>query len=251
MNKNDRAKSEKINSSNKIEDVVNEYIKKIYELDNSLKSLDDKIKQIDKLTDNLIDYCVKKKIFFYVENKINYTQIVTNFKIHLIKFIKNLVDPTNTIINKYIINSINGTTKTENNSSSNPNWDNVSDINSIMFKNFKNLNESFDKNVSFDDKIQITNYDEYSEGFEFNLRSNTNSKIDTSVNLNLMKLAENTDGQNNTNTLTDSHTDNLSLYIKILVNQNKYLVEFISKLISMCKILSDQELKYKKLNPYE
>jgi len=249
MDKNEKVKNEKINSANKIENIVNEYIKKIYEFDSSLKNLDEKIKQIDKLTCNLVDYCIKKKIFYYVENKISYNQIITNFKIHLIKFIKNLVDPTNTIINKYIMNSKNKTPNTENNLNSN--WDNISDINSLMFKNFKSLNESFDKNVSFRDNIQITNYDEYSEGFDFNIQSNNTSKIDTTVNLNLIKLAGSHEKQNELDTQNELDIENLSLYIKILINQNKYLVEFIDKLILMCRILSDNEYKYKKSNPYE
>lgn len=236
--KNDKIKNDKINNSYKIEDIVNGYIKKIYELDSSLKNLDEKIKEIDRLTTNLVDYCLKKKIFYYVENKISYSQIITNFKIHLIKFIKNLVDPTNTIVNKYIINSYN-TNINENNLTQN--WDNISDINSLMLANFKNLNETFDKNVSFGNNIQITNYDEYSEGFDYNINLNAHKK-DNNINFNLMKLTDNDDNYN---------IENLSLYIKILINQNKYLVEFIAKLISMCKILSDNELKYKKQNPYE
>ena len=243
-------KNEKTNGLNKIEDIVNQYVKKIYELDKSSKTLDDKIKQIDNLTDNLIDYCIKKKIFYYVENKISYNQIMLNFKNHLIGFIKNLVDPTNTIIDKYIINSKNQYGKNDD-ININSNWDNVSDINSLMLKNFKDLNESFDKNVSFDNNIQITNYDDFSEGFEFNYNSTqTKSKNsnDIPINFNLVKLAE---YENKSDTNNEMSSGSLSLYIKILVNQNKYLVEFISKLISMCKILSDQECKYKKSNPYE
>lgn len=240
---------------NKIENIVNEFIKQIYQLDKSKKTLDDKINSIDILINNLIDLCIKKKIFYYVENKISYSNIVLNFKTFLIKFIKKLVDPSDNIINKYII------LNNKNLNNTNLNWDNVSDINSLMFKNFKQLNETFEKNVSFNEE----------EGFEFNTKSNINSKlvkivenenenqeiyddennvnnenisfeIDTksNINLKLMKLVET---ENNT-------TDNLSLYIKILINQNKYLVEFVDKLIYMCKILSDTEIKYKKLNPY-
>ena len=55
---------------NKIETIINNFIKQIYELDKSNKKLDEKVKSIDTLVENLIDYCIKKKIFYYVENKI-------------------------------------------------------------------------------------------------------------------------------------------------------------------------------------
>ena len=221
---------EKLNGD-KIEDLINFFIKQIYELDESKKTLDEKISNIDNLINHLIDYCIKKKIFYYVENKISYNNIVCNFKYHLIKFIKNLVDPFDNIISKYIINDTNLT-----------NWDNISDINSLMFKNFKNLNESFEKNVSFKDSIQINNYDDGYDGFEFNIKPN-------SINNNLINFVENNEEiiENN----DKDNIKNLSLFIKILVNQNKYLVEFIDKLIFMCKILSDIDIKYKKVNPYD
>ena len=234
----------KDNSNNKLNFIVNEFIKKIYELDKSKNTLEEKIKSIDNFLNNLIDYCIKKKIFFYVENKISYTNIVLNFKSHLIKFIKNLIDPFDNIINKYInLNNPNNPNNPNNsNNSNNPNWDNISDINSLMFRNFKKLNETFEKNVSFDDKFQITNYDD-DDGFECNIKS-------LSINENLFEMA-NTNVNTNVNINIEIEIEKLSLYIKILVNQNKYLIEFIDKLNQMCKILSDPEIKYKKSNPFD
>lgn len=205
----------KKNNIKTMDKVVNEYVKKICEFDNLNKTFDEKLKNITILTDNLIDYCIKKKILYFIENKISYTSIIQNFKSHLTKFIKDLVDPSDNIITKYIIN-----TQDDNMSMGKMGWDNVSDLNSIMFKNFKNLNEPFDKNVSFGTQIQITNYDEGYDGFELN----NNDK--------------------------DSDKKILPIYIKLLVNQNKYLIEFIDKLILMCNILSEQDIKYKKNNPY-
>lgn len=214
-----------------IDKIVNEYIKKICEFDNSEITFDVKLKNITTLTDNLIDYCIKKKIFYFIENKISYTLIVQNFKSHLVKFIKDLVDPNDNIINKYIIN-----TQDDNLSIGKNGWDNFSDINSIMFKNFKNLNESFEKNVSFNSKIEITNYDEGYNGFE----------------LNKNEFKQNESTHNNESFLNDKNIDNkiLPIYIKLLLNQNKFLVEFTDKLIFMCNILSEPDYKYKKLNPY-
>lgn len=223
---------------NKIETIINNFIKQIYELDKSNKKLDEKVKSIDTLVENLIDYCIKKKIFYYVENKISYSNIAKSFKIHLITYIKNLIDPTNTIIDKYIGGI-------ENNEELNykTSWDNVSDVNSLMFKNFKQLNESFDKNVSFKEcEITQTNYDENNEGFEYNIKS-------SSINTNLLNSNISTNFTNNNEMQTN--LDNLGLYIKILINQNKYMVEFVDKLNVMCKILSDPDIKYKKVNPFE
>lgn len=216
-----------------VEKVINEYIKKICDNDILNKTFDDKLKNITILTDNLIDYCIKRKIFYFIENKINYTSIVINFKSHLTNFIRDLVDPNDEIINKYIINI----EEDDNISMGKMGWDNVSDLNSIMFKNFKNLNETFEKNVSFETKIEITNYDDGFDGFKLNNNINYNAdNNDTIDNLII-------DNKNVNNKI-------LPIYIKLLINQNKYLVEFIDKLISMCNILSEQDIKYKKINPY-
>lgn len=235
----------KINDD-KTESIVNNFIVQIYELDKSKKTLDDKINSINLLANNLIDFCIKKKIFYFIENKVSYSQIVKSFKTQLITFIKNLVDPANTIINKYIETNnsnskSNANTNTNHSNQSNPNWDNVSDINSLMFKNFKNFNETFEKNVSFREKElpTQTNYDETfgDDSFEPNYKlssQNINSNANSNSSLNFQ-----------------IDLDKLGLYIKILINQNKYVVELVDKLISMCKILSDPDIKYKKVNPFE
>lgn len=223
-----------------IEKVINEYIKKICDNDLLSKTFDDKLKNISLLTDNLIDYCIKKKIFYFIENKISYTSIVINFKSHLTNFIKDLVDPNNEIINKYIINI-----EDDNMSMGKMGWDNVSDLNSIMFKNFKNLNETFEKNVSFENQIEITNYDDGFDGFKLNNNSNL-------YTLNNNGYTSNIETNNGNLIIDNKNVDNkiLPIYIKLLINQNKYLVEFTDKLISMSNILSDPDIKYKKINPY-
>ena len=223
----------KKNSNKSIENVINEYIKKICDFNNLNKTFDEKLKNIVELTDNLIDYCIKKKIFYFIENKISYTSIIINFKSHLVKFIKDLVDPNHDIINKYIIN-----VQDDNISMSKMGWDNVSDLNSIMFKNFKNLNESFEKNVSFRTQMEITNYDEGFDGFKLNNKNDNNSDYYFDSN-NLI--------------INNKNIDNkiLSIYIKLLINQNKYLIEFTDELIKMCTILSEPDIKYKKNNPYD
>ncbi len=209
-----------------IEKIIDEYIKKICDYDKLNKTFDDKLNNINLLTNNLIDYCIKKKIFYFIENKISYTSILTNFKSCLKKFIKDLVDPNDEIINKYIIN-----VDDDNISMGKMGWDNISDINTVMFKNFKNLNETFEKNVSFGSNIDITNYDDGYDGFQLNNNFDNNKNID----------------------LNNKNFDDkiLPIYIKLLINQNKYLVEFTDKLMNMCDILSNQNIKYKKNNPYD
>jgi hypothetical protein len=167
----------------------------------------------------------KKKILYFIENKISYTSIVVNFKSYLSKFIRDLVDPNNDIINKYIINI-----QDDNISMGKMGWDNVSDLNSIMFNNFKNLNEPFEKNVSFGNDLEITNYDEGFDGFKLNDNSNKHILNNEDINISDDKI--------------------LPIYIKLLINQNKYLIEFTDKLSYMCSILSERDIKYKKHNPY-
>lgn len=210
-----------------IDKIIDNYIIKICKFDNQNKTFDEKLKNISILTDNLIDYCIKKKIFYFIDNKISYSSIVYNFKSYLAKFIKDIVDPNNNIINKYIIN-----TQEDNISMVKMGWDNVSDINSVIFKNFKNLNESFEKNVSFETKNDFNNKD-----------------------LNNDKLSDKEDDENLNSQLImidDNNVDSkiLPIYIKLLINQNKYLIEFTDKLIFMCEILSNEDIKYKKNNPY-
>lgn len=236
-----------------IDKIINEYVKKICDFDNLNKNFDEKLSNIELLTDNLIDYCIKKKIFYFIENKINYTSIILNFKSHLANFIKNIVDPNDYVINKYVIN-----VDDDNLSINKMGWDNVSDLNSIMFKNFKNLNESFEKNVSFGKEIEINNYDDGFNGFELNNDANNIYNLNQLNDSNDLNNINNFDGDNislNSNKnliINNKNVDNkiLPIYIKLLINQNKYVVELIDKLISMCDILSNPDVKYKKNNPY-
>jgi len=155
------------------------------------------------------------KLYKYsIQSLVYLLLLYLNFKSYLLKYIQNLIDPSNSIISKYIDKSI-------------ENYNNVSDVNSLMFRNYKKNNESFEKNVSFEDKHEITNYDECNEGFELNYKSLSNKDNLNEQNINL-----------------------LSLYIKILINQNKYLIEFNDKLNFMCNILSNPDIKYKKSDPF-
>jgi hypothetical protein len=209
-------------SNNDIKLLINSFIKKILELDGTNKSLEEKLNIIDDLLNNLIDYCIKKKIIYYIEHKIGYNSIITNFKQFLTNYIQKLTDPNNTLIKNYLDDG--------------NNFDNVSDLNSIMFQKFKNSNEFDTKNVSFRDNISLISFED-KEGFEFNYKTKS------------LKNEDNDDVNNNfqENSLDISK---LPLYIKILINKNMYLIEFTEKIFEMCKIISSSEIKYKSKDPY-
>ncbi len=76
----------------KINILIDNFLKKILEVENSSSNLENKINSINELLDNLIDFCIKKKIYFYIENNIGYNKIVNSFKYHLIKYIQQLID---------------------------------------------------------------------------------------------------------------------------------------------------------------
>lgn len=189
----------------KIDKLIDNFIKKI--LENDLTTLEEKINFINELLNNLIDHCIKKKIYYFIENNIGYNNIINSFKQYLCEFIQKLIDPDDTIIIKYIDNN-------------NNNFDNFSDINSLLLNKFKIKNK-----VNFKEDISIINY---SEEIEFN---NYKDYI-----------------------LPDSKFDynkKLPIYIKILISQDKYIIEFIEKLNFMCNIIANSEIVYNKNNPFE
>jgi hypothetical protein len=266
------------NTNNKILSLIDIFLKKILEVEKESSTLEDKVNKINLFLDNLIDFCIKKKIYFYIEKNIGYSQIIDSFKLHLCKYLQKLIDPSFNIINKYIENL----EKSEN-------FDNYSDINSLLFRKFKSntntttssqstISESksksdSSKNVSFREEISILGYDD-SEGFDYNEisknkikkkldsekssddsdsisssnSSNSNSSSNSSNSSNSSK-STNSSESNNLDS-SDLDTDRLALYIKILLSQNKNIIEFIEKLTNMCKIISDPNIFYDKDKPF-
>ncbi len=224
------------NKVNKINTLIDNFIKKILEIEKEKSTLEDKVSNIDNLLDNLIDYCIKKKIYYYIEKNIGYSDIINSFKLHLCIFLQKLIDPSNNIINKYIENL-----------EKNENFDNYSDINSLLFRKFKsgstkstnsvikNDTKTSGKNVSFREDISLIAYDD-SDGFAYNIKKSESSES-----------SESSVSNENSNELDP---DRLALYIKILLSQNKNIIEFIEKISSMCKIISDPEINYNKKNPF-
>lgn len=245
------------NKPNKINELVDNFIKKILILEKDSSTLETKVNQIDELLDSLIDYCIKKKIYFYIEKKIGYKQIIQTFKLYLCKFLQKLIDPTNNIISKYI-------DKLES-----ENFDNYSDINSLLFRKFKSglvseskskseyKSESLNKNVSFREDISIIGYDD-SEGFDFNYVSNNKSRkklqSDSSSTSNNSSNSDSSSNSNNSSNSQNSDCldkDKLSLYIKILLSQNKNVNEFTEKIRYMCNIISEKGIDCNKSNPFD
>jgi hypothetical protein len=179
-----------------ITNLIDNFIKKI--LEDECENLEEKLLIINRLLDNLIDYCIKKKIFYYIENKIKYNDIVNYFKNNLFDFLKLKTDPEGNLLKQYCENDIN-------------NFDNFSDINSLLFTKFKNSSK---KNVLFSNNITIMNDD---ITFNNNIDPKYILKSENEINR------------------------NLSIYIKFILSQNKYIVEFIEYLTILCEDISNNE----------
>lgn len=317
----------------KINILIDNFLKKILEIENSSSNLENKINSINLLLDNLIDFCIKRKIYFYIENNIGYNKIVNAFKSHLIQYIQKLIDPSDNLVSKYI-------------QKLNENLNNYSDINSLLFRKFKQETEETEKikekdekhekhksnkkekqekldkeennkkkSVSINEDYNIIGY-ENTEGFGFNYaepldsdnesysklfpktfsnvksilvdnknnkptklskllnsdeESNDNSSSSTKSKSKTKTESETeseTDLKSNSKSNSDSESDNkknyenadglfdyeennkLGLYIKVLLSQNKYLIELIEKLNHMCKTISDPDVFYDKDNPF-
>lgn len=264
--------------------LIDNFIKKILEIENDSVNLEEKINLINKLLDNLIDFCIKNKIYYYIQNNIGYNQIVNIFKFHLIKFIRKLIDPTDKLVTEYI-------------EKINENLDSYSDINSLLFRKFKSqenleIKESIKpietqekakelkEKVKFNDEIDIIGYDygyDYGNEMKFNYNTidsdneslsklfpKTYSNVKTNMNsekkLSQILNSDESEEQNNSNesenkfnpdnTLDYEENNKLSLYIKIMLSQDKHMLEFIEKLNFMCKIISDPEIEYNHTDPY-
>lgn len=303
----------------KINILIDNFVKKILEIEDSIGNLEQKVNSINELLYNLIDFCIKKKIYFYIENNIGYNKIINSFKHNLIKFIQKLIDPSNNLISKYI-------------QKLNEDLNNYSDINSLLFRKFKsasidetepelesksepepkpkpepepksnlkNTKSDKKKSVSISDSINIIGYDDNNDGFEFNSnyfndndsysklfpktfldvktkstklskilnsddsndstesdesdKSDKSDKSEQEDNNSLLdkQIDKQIDKQDNSSELFDYEENNkLGLYIKVLLSQNKHIVEFVEKLNGMCKIISDPDIKYNPDNPFE
>ena len=211
-------------------------------IDNFTKKLllnSNDIKEIDILLSDLINYCIKKKILYYIENNISYTQINNLFKKSLCIYLNNLIDPNNNLLNDYIITN-------------NLSIDNLLDLNSLLFKkckeNTKNQKVSFNKhinviNYSIDEKSKDSNNDESIDNNDEESKDNSDEKSDNnsdeeSKDNNEEKLV---DDEKLLNKCDDEkkYNSRLLLYIKILVDQDRNIIEFIEKLTNMCYIISN------------
>ena len=180
----------------KINNLIDNFIKKILQLESQDTNLQEKLDSINMLLNNLLDYCIKHKIHFYIQNKIKYNKITNIFKTHLFNYISDLIESKNDI-NKYL---------------SHNNLDNYSDINSLLFNNYKKSSD--------DMSLLSCNNDKY---IEFNYATEDNHS---------------------------NHTK-LALYIKILLSQDKNIIEFIDKLNNMCMLISDESLYFDITKPFE
>jgi len=209
---------------NKLKILIENFIEKILLIYKSTKNLDEKMNGINDLLNSIIDYCIKKNIYFFINNNIKYTTICISFREYIIKFIKSIIN------NKNIIDCI------ENNNDNNDDYDNFSSINSLLLNKYKKQ-ENINNKVSFRDNISL-------------ITDNTNNN-DINDNKNNKKY-------NVTHVKLPDDPSNLSLnyksslYIIILLDQNEliensensensntnlFLQNFIDKLEDLCKEL--------------
>jgi hypothetical protein len=224
----------------KIKILIDNFINKI--ISSKTINLEEKNNFIDKLLKNIIDYCIKRNIYFFINNKIKYTTICNLFKENIICFIKNIISTNNNDILDYIDNNI-------------ENFDNFSDINSLLFNKYKkNDLEDEDKNledkdladdeivmynskVSFRDNISlVTENDNNSNNIKYNV---THMKLndDTNDNININNNINNNDNINNRSKNINKEITYV-LYIQILLSQTDFeKQEFINELNNICKKL--------------
>jgi len=220
---------------NKLKILIENFIEKILLIYKSTKNLDEKMNEINDLLNSIIDYCIKKNIYFFINNNIKYTIIGILFREYLIKFIKDIINFNNKTIIDYI----------ENNNDNNDDYDNFSSINSLLLNKYKKQ-ENINNKVSFRDNISLITDNTNNT----NNNDNNDNKNNKKYNVTHVKLPD--DPSN----LSLNYKS--SLYIIILLDQNEliensensrnsensensntnlFLQNFIDKLEDLCKEL--------------
>ena len=139
--------------------VIDNFIKKILFLEQKNDiTISTQIKEINVLLSNLIDYCIKQKVSYYIDNEIGYNKINDLFRKSLYKYLKNIVDPDDNI-----------------------------DTTNLEYKSLKNEienNKNSGTKVSFNNEVNIIKYDEFDNEFknEFNVYDNIKNSDDDEVN---------------------------------------------------------------------
>jgi len=197
--------------------LIDSFIEKIVLVSKSSDNLEEKTNSINELLINIIDYCIKKNIYFFIKNKIKYTTINNIFKNNLINYIKDIINDDNSDIIKYI-----DTTEDLNN---------FSDINSLLLNEYKKEENT---KVSFRDNISLvtdnTNYDKNNSDNSDNSNNSDNSYNKKKYSVKHVKLSD---------TVSNNNQNNLSLHIILLVSQNNSLIidKFKNELLNITENL--------------
>jgi hypothetical protein len=212
------------NPVNKTKILIDNFIEKIVSINNSTKNLEEKISIVNDLLNNIIDYCIKKNIYFFINNDIKYNTICELFKEYLIIFIKNFFDNNN---NKNILEYI------ENNVE---NYDNYSSINSLILHEYKKEQFENKKNnkVSFRDNISLVTSNNNEDNSD---NSNNSENNNIKYNVTHIKMPDNLS--------TLSLNTKLGLYIMMLLDQNMIFEnsKFLDKLMNLCEELQNFDNK--------
>jgi len=209
-----------IEKINNIKTNIEIYINKICEYIES-KNFYEFIPIQSKLTNSIIEQCIKNKIDYFIINKISFSSIKNNFKFEFEKFLLECVKN----ICPYILSNIEFISlENLQNTNSDEFWDKIID---------KLFSEPIIKNkVSFDPlTTEYTYKTEKSKG---------------KIKKKPIKI-----------TILDNEIKNeisieqkLSILLKILFKDKTYINSISLKLISMCEVLNNIDKKYDIYNPY-
>lgn len=200
--------------------IVNNFINKIknnLEEENLQKSFE----KINNLIDSLIDLCIKKKISYFIDNKISFTSIKINFKIELenilLEILKNKYSNIETELNNLIQDDF-------------INIKNNNEFNEVLYKFTTNNSKN---------KVKFNNV-----ASEYRFKDKENNKINKkkikSIKINFFE-------ENKELSLDNK----LVILLKTLFIEEENLKIFEKKILNICKIIHDLDIEYNILQPYK
>jgi hypothetical protein len=200
---------------------INQFIKKLHDINTHFDFIQF-IELSNKLTDSLIDICIKNKIDYFINNNISFSSIKTNFKLELENFLLSICKITFPFI------EINITNLHSNNFKNTPQvWNDIIDILSIK----KNK-------VSFNPTTTEYIYE--------NNKTNTKTKTRQKKAVKIMLFNSEYDIANEIST-----EQKIAIYFKIILNDINNDEKLFSKLFSMCSYLYNSNIEYDIYNPYK
>lgn len=203
---------------NNLDCILKNFFERIYE-HITIKKFTQFIEISNKLTESLIDICIKNKINFFINNHISFSSIRSNFKLELENC---LLEYTKKIYSNIELNIINISLEILDE------WNNIFDI---ISKNPDNKNK-----VSFNPTA--TKYT-YGIGENHNRKSKSKTK-----SIRIFSNEKNEDFELSTE-------QKIAIYLKIIFMNETYIDNLKYTIKSMCKVLNDINIDYDICNPYK